>query len=109
MIRCEALETFTLGRFDELTDIERAGMDEKGKLNKRDKFTCPKDLADYLLGGNRFNKAFVKVIEIIPEIKPIPNAKEEAEIKPIPNAKIDDVKITPLVAKKSLKKKSSKK
>ena len=67
MIRCEALETFTLGRFDELTDIERAGVDEKGKLNTGDKFTCPKELADYLLGGNRFNKAFVKVIEIIPE------------------------------------------
>ena len=81
MIRCEAIETFTLGRFDELTDIERAGVDEKGKLNAGDKFTCPKDLADYLLGENRFNKAFVKVIEIIPEKKEPKTENVEVKIE----------------------------
>ena len=67
MIKCEALESFTLGRFNEVKNIVRKGIDTPGQLNEGDVFECPKDLADYLLGGNRFNKAFVRVIEVIPE------------------------------------------
>ena len=67
MIKCEVLETFTLGRFNEVKNIVRKRIDTDGQLNEGDIFECSKDLADYLLGGNRFNKAFIKVIEVIPE------------------------------------------
>ena len=67
MIRCEVIEPFTLGRFDELTEIQRKGPDVKGKLFEGDTFLCSKELADYLTGGNAKNKTVVKVIEVIPE------------------------------------------
>lgn len=68
MIRVEATDTFTLGRFKEISDsIERAGKSEPGKVFKDDKFECTKELADYLLGGNKYGKPYVKVIEVIPE------------------------------------------
>lgn len=68
MIKVEAIDVFTLGRFNELNNIERAGRSEPGKLFKGDKFECTKELADYLLGGNKYGKPYVKVIEVIPAI-----------------------------------------
>lgn len=113
MIKCEVIKEFTLGesdefRFEDLKNIQRRRLDTKGKLYYGDTFECTKEMADYLMGDNKDKKVVVKVIEIIPEIIPILNAKpEEVEIIPIPNAKVEDVKITPL--KSTKKKKSSKK
>ena len=76
MIKLEVTERFTLQRFDELKDIERIGTDIKGQLFVGDKFYCEKELADYLMGNNKLNKSFVKVIEVIPDEKPTPNAVE---------------------------------
>lgn len=67
MIKCEVIEGFTLGRFNELKNLERAGVNKtNGELFVGDTFECEKDLADYLLGQNAKNKVVVKVIEIIP-------------------------------------------
>lgn len=76
MIKVEVIEPFTLGRFDELENIERASVETPGKLNMGDKFECTKDIADYLLGDNPIKRPVVKVIEIIPAEIPTPNAVE---------------------------------
>ena len=68
MIRCEALDEFSLSRFRELKNIERAKADknETGWLYKGDKFECKQDLADYLNGANDYKKSFVRILEVIP-------------------------------------------
>lgn len=95
MIKLQALENFTLERFDELQNIERKNpnKNEKGKLYENDEFECNKELADYLLGNNAIHRAVVKVIEIIPEV----------------NVKIDGDALAKEVIKQTKKKKSSKK
>lgn len=71
MIKVEAIAQFTLGEYDKIKDtIERKGIDKPGEVFVGDKFYCEKDMADYLLGANRLNKAVVKVIEVEPEEKP---------------------------------------
>ena len=78
MIKVQALDNFTLERFNELQNIERAGKNTKGWINKDDKFECSKELADYLLGNNPLNLTIVKVLEVIPEKKnTIEEFKEE--------------------------------
>lgn len=68
MIKVIVLENFSLAKFNELKNIERAsGKNQEGYLFKNDKFDCEKEMADYLLSNNKLGKAFVKVIEIIPE------------------------------------------
>ena len=74
MIKCEVIEPFTLERFNELTNIVRANIDTPGQLNVGDTFNCKKDMADYLLGGNRNNIPYVKIIEVIPD------KKEESDV-----------------------------
>lgn len=108
MIKCEVIEKFDLKDFDKLKNIQRKSLDVKGSLFVGDTFECDKNMVDYLTGNNALNKVVVKVIEVEPEIIPIPNAKpEEVEIIPIPNAKVEDLKIMPL--KSTKKKKTSKK
>ena len=101
MIKVEALQEFTLARFDEIENIERARRSEKGKLFTGDKFECEKELCDYLLGANPLGKAVVKVIEVIPAKVEI---KEEPKIEEKPETIIKEVK-----PKSNKKKKSSKK
>ena len=80
MFKCEVIESFTLSRFNELTNIVRKGTDVKGLLNVGDTFECGKDLADYLLGENKLNKACVRLIEIIPAKEPEPKHAIKVEI-----------------------------
>lgn len=68
MIKVEVIEKFSLERFNELENLERAKQDAPGKLNVGDKFECSKELADYLLGDNPLKKTVVKVIEVKPSI-----------------------------------------
>lgn len=76
MFKVEVIEEFTLGRFDELKNIQRKSKEEKGRLFVGDKFECDKDMLDYLMGANALKRAFVKVIEIIPVETETKNAKE---------------------------------
>lgn len=71
MIKVEVIETFTLGRFGELKNIERRNQDTHGKLYVGDKFECSEELADYLTGNNPLNKKVVKITEV----KPVKDAK----------------------------------
>lgn len=103
MIKCEAIKEFTLGRYDELKNIQRKSIEIKGKLLIGDTFECEKDLADYLLGKNDKNMAVVKVIEIEPE-KEIEDGTLEHPYKTIMPQPIKEEK-----PKTSKKKKSSKK
>ena len=78
MVKLKVIENFTLGRFNELKDIERIGLDTKGMLYSGDMFKCEKELADYLLGNNPKNKVVVELVEVIPEKEePIEEPKEE--------------------------------
>lgn len=101
MIKVEALQEFTLARFNEIENIERTRRSEEGKLFTGDKFECEKELCDYLLGANPLGKAVVKVIEVIPAKVEI---KEEPKIEEKPETIIKEVK-----PKSNKKKKSSKK
>lgn len=73
MIKVEVTERFTLGKddFKKLENVERISIEKDGELFVGDKFCCNKEMADYLLGGNRFKRAFVKMLEVTPEEKPI--------------------------------------
>lgn len=93
MIKVEAIDTFTLGRFNELINIERISKETPGKIFKGDKFECTKELSDYLLGKNAYRKAFVKVIEIIP-----------AKTQNVEEPKKEDVKVETKKKKKKSKK-----
>ena len=102
MVKLEALEKFRLGRFDEIKIVERKGVGTYGFLEQGDIFECSKDLADYLLGNNAHNRAFVKVIEIIPEVK-----KEEVKQEVVKEE--PKVEEKPIVKKPLKKRKISKK
>lgn len=110
MIKVEVIKNFRYGEFDKIKATLKRGTvkAEEGWLYTTDTFECDKKAADYLLGDNPIKEPVVKIVEVEPEIIPIPNAKpEEVEIIPIPNAKIEDVKIMPV--KSTKKKKLSKK
>lgn len=82
MIKCKVIEKFTLNEFEKLQNIKRASIEEKGKLFVNDEFECEEDMAKYLLGENSLKRAFVKVIEVIPEAK-IEHHEEQLEPKAV--------------------------
>ena len=100
MIKVEVIKDFTLGAFDELKNIQRKSIEEKGRLFKGDIFECTKEMADYLLGENALKSPFVKVIEIIPEEVKI----EESKTEEIKATKVKDKKTT--TKRKSIAKKT---
>lgn len=79
MVRAKVTEPFTLGKFNELKEIVRANPQnaKDGELYKNDMFLCKKEMAEYLLGNNAHKRAFVEVIEVLPDKK-----EAEEEIKP---------------------------
>ena len=81
MVKVQVTEEFTLAKFNELYNLERAGHGTYGKLNVGDKFECTKEMAEYLTGKNPINRAVVKVIEIIPETKPTETTKPTFKAK----------------------------
>lgn len=97
MVKLKALETFSLGRFDELKNVERANErnDLKGKLYKDDTFECELELAKYMLNEttNPVNRAVAEIIEV----KPVKVKEEKAEeikepIKPARKPRIKKIK-----------------
>ena len=71
MIRCKATSKFTLEKFDELENLNRAtGQKEKGWIYTNDEFECKQAMADYLSGNNKYGKSFVEILEVIPEVTP---------------------------------------
>lgn len=97
MVKLKALETFSLGRFDELKNLERANAnnDLEGKLYKDDIFECELDLAKYMLNetANPVNRAVVEIIEV----KPVKAKEEKTEevkepIKPARKPRIKKIK-----------------
>lgn len=64
MIKVEVIEDFRLERFNELKDIERKSIEQKGKLFVGDKFYCSKTMCDYLTEKNPLQRPFVKIIEV---------------------------------------------
>lgn len=85
MIKVKVLKEFTLGRFNELKNIQRnnPNKNDDGRLYEKDEFECNKELVEYLTGNNAYNDEFVKVIEIIPEevIEEKPVEEVEATIE----------------------------
>lgn len=65
MIKVEAIEDFTIERFDELHNLVRC-TPRKGykKIYKGDRFECNKIMVDYLLGNNPERKKVIKLIEV---------------------------------------------
>ena len=71
MIKVRVIEDFNLGKFNELKNIIRANCNKKedGKLYTNDIFECTEEMAEYLMGKNAEKRAFVKVVEVVPEEK----------------------------------------
>lgn len=81
MIKGEVInEDFTLKKFDELKNITRKSVEEKGKLFKGDTFECDEKMVDYLTGNNPLKKVVVRVIEILPKEKPIKIELEDVKV-----------------------------
>ena len=80
MVKVKVTEEFTLGKFNEIKNIERANYNKKeiGRLYVNDTFECNEEMAEYLMEKNPLNRAFVKIIEVIPEKK---EKKENTEKK----------------------------
>ena len=71
MIKVRVIEDFMLGKFNELKNIKRANFNKKedGHLYVDDVFECTEEMAEYLMGKNATKRAFVKVVEVVPEKK----------------------------------------
>lgn len=97
MVKLESLEDFTLGKFNELKNIERKNPEknEKGWVYSGDTFECDGNMENYLLGDNKYKRAFARVIEVIPE-KPKVEPKVE---EPMEKSKIEKPKKKVIVKK----------
>ena len=81
MIKVQVIEEFRLGKFDELKNIKRASLDknEKGHLYVNDTFECTEEMVEYLTTNNANKRAYVKVIEVIPEeVKKVEKPKRKS-------------------------------
>lgn len=100
MVRAEVTEEVDVGRFDEIIEIVRqnAQNDTKGHLFVGDIVTCKEDLANYLNGENRLGRAFVKVIEVIPDEKP---KMVNGNMPPVDTEKKSEKKVAKATEKKT--------
>ena len=69
MIKVEAIQQFTLSKFNEISNLKRNKVDKKGEIFVGDTFECSKEMVEYLTGKNENGYVVVKVIEIEPEKK----------------------------------------
>lgn len=77
MIKVKALQEFTYGNFNNITNLERhdKNKNKDGRLYAGDIFECTKEMAEYLTG--KCGYVLVKVIEVIPEETPVIEKVEE--------------------------------
>lgn len=77
MVKVKVTEDFRLEDFNKLANIKRASSskDKKGHLYVNDTFECDDKMVDYLTGNNKLNRAFIEVIEVIPEEETIEEEK----------------------------------
>lgn len=67
MVKCEVTKNFTLEKFDELENLKRKSINERGSLFVGDTFCCNQEMADYLTGNNAKKSVVVKILEVVPE------------------------------------------
>lgn len=82
MVKVKALQEFTYGNFDKITNLIRndKNKNQHGRLYDKDTFECTEDMAKYLTGGCGYT--LVKVIEVIPEEVKKEAKDEETASKP---------------------------
>lgn len=67
MFKLQATEDFSLGRFNEIKEIERhSNKNENGMVYSNDIIKCEKDLAMYLCGENPLHRTVVNLLELEP-------------------------------------------
>lgn len=76
MVKVQVIEEFHFGKFNELKNLVRKDKNEIGMLYDGDTFECTEETAKYLVGDNSYNRAFVKVIEVIPEKEKVKTTKK---------------------------------
>lgn len=82
MVKVEVIENFHLGKYNELKNIQKKVQTGEGMLSVGDEFECTNEMAEYLTGKNSLGRAFVKIIEIIPEeVKQEPVKKVEEKVE----------------------------
>ena len=69
MVRVEVIDGCDFGRYDEISNLKRAGRELTGHLFVGDTFDCTKELADYLIIDNPLHRPFVRIIETYDEPK----------------------------------------
>ena len=82
MVKVKALQEFTYGNFNKITNLERHDKNKNsdGRLYTGDTFECTKEMATYLTGGCGY--VLVKIIEVIPEeVLVVENVEEKVEEK----------------------------
>lgn len=68
MVKVKVTENFHLGKFDELKNLVRASSKNTPNfLYVGDVFECTEEMAEYLIKTNSAQRAFVEIIEVIPE------------------------------------------
>lgn len=66
MVKVETIENFTLKDFKKVKLIKKQSS-QKDLFLKGDIFECDDEMAKYLETTNKENKAFIKILEVIPE------------------------------------------
>lgn len=80
MVKVKALQEFTYGKFDKITNLQRYDINnnQHGRLYEKDTFECTEDMAKYLTGGCGYT--LVKIIEVIPD-KEVEESKVETSVE----------------------------
>lgn len=79
IIKCEVIKKFTLKDFGKLKDVKKVVNRKKDEFDIKDTFKCEKEMADYLMGENPFNKIVIKVLEVEPKNKSKKKNKKASE------------------------------
>lgn len=103
MVKVKALQEFTYGNFDKITNLVRndVNKNQHGKLYGKDTFECTKEMATYLTGGCGYD--LVKILEVIPDEVPVIENVEE-KIEEIKESAKEEVEEKPKKAKRTKKK-----
>lgn len=81
MVKVMTIENFTLEKFDKLINIRRKNpnLNEYKHLYVGDTFECDEEMYMYLTEKNKEKRAFVKLIEVVPNKNAIQEEKQKSE------------------------------